>query len=81
MQGKSSNFFCVRKKYTHNVDRTRSLGTCIQCIFELFDVTLNMSQSYHPQIDGQTERLNECLEAYLRCLVQACLTKWAQWLP
>lgn len=40
-----------------------------------------MSSSYHPQTDGQTERLNQCLETYLRCMVQACPTKWSQWLP
>lgn len=32
-------------------------------------------------IDGQTERLNQCLETYLRCYVHACPEKWSQWLP
>lgn len=41
---------------------------------------LRMSSSYHPQTDGQTERVNQCLEAYLRCFTHACPTKWAQWL-
>jgi ribosomal protein L21E len=39
-----------------------------------------MSSSYHPQTDGQTEHVNQCLETYLRCLVQACPNKWSQWL-
>lgn len=51
-----------------------------QELFKLEDVKLNMSSSYHPQTDGQTERLNQCLEAYLRCTVHACPTKWSQWL-
>jgi len=39
-----------------------------------------MSSSYHPQTDGQTERLNQRLETYLRCLVQTCPSKWCQWI-
>jgi hypothetical protein len=38
---------------------------------------LRMSSSYHPQTDGTTERVNQCLEAYLRCFSHACPTKWA----
>lgn len=41
---------------------------------------LRMSSSYHPQTDGTTERINQCLEAYLRCFTHACPVKWAQWL-
>lgn len=51
-----------------------------QELFKLTDTTLNMSSSHHPQTDGQTERLNQCLETYLRCLVQSCPSKWSQWL-
>ena len=32
-------------------------------------------------MDGQTERVNQCLEGYLRCVVHACPTKWKDWLP
>jgi hypothetical protein len=39
-----------------------------------------MSSSYHPQTDGQTERLNQCLETYLHCMVQSCPKQWSQWL-
>lgn len=49
-------------------------------LFRLSDTTLNMSSSYHPQTDGQTEHLNQCLETYLRCMVQSCPAKWNQWL-
>jgi hypothetical protein len=42
---------------------------------------MNMSSSYHPQTDGQTERPNQCLETYLRCLVHAKPKEWAKWLP
>lgn len=36
------------------------------------------SSSYHP---GQTERVNQCLETYLRCMVINCPRKWVRWLP
>jgi hypothetical protein len=50
-------------------------------LFQLTDTSLHMSSSYHSQTDGQTERLNQCLESYLRCAVHACPTKWGEWLP
>ncbi|WVZ95116.1 hypothetical protein U9M48_040918 [Paspalum notatum var. saurae] len=49
-------------------------------LFRLADVQLAMSSSYHPQSDGQTERLNQTLETFLRCFVSACPSKWSQWL-
>ncbi|KAJ4764940.1 polyprotein [Rhynchospora pubera] len=51
---------------------------------ELMDkigVQLNLSTAYHPQSDGQTERLNQCLEQYLRCMVFDQQKKWFKWLP
>jgi hypothetical protein len=39
-----------------------------------------MSTAYHPQSDGQTERVNQCLETFLRCYIHACPTKWSDWL-
>jgi hypothetical protein len=50
-------------------------------LIRLSDTALHMSSSYHPQSDGQTERLNQCLETFLRCSVHSCLAKWSEWLP
>lgn len=49
-------------------------------LFQLANVKLCRSTAYHPQSDGQTERLNQCLETYLRCFVHATPTKWSKWL-
>ena len=40
-----------------------------------------MRSAYHPQSDGQTERVNQCIETFLRCFVNACPLKWLKWLP
>jgi len=39
-------------------------------LFKLYKVNLTLSTAYHPQTDGQTERVNQCLEMFLRCSVQ-----------
>jgi hypothetical protein len=50
-------------------------------LFALSQTKLLMSSSYHPQTNGQTERVNQCLEMYLRCVVHDCPKKWKSWLP
>lgn len=48
---------------------------------DLFKITdIQLSSSYHPQTNGQTERLNQCLEDFLRCTVHSCPKQWAKWL-
>jgi len=38
-------------------------------LFKLYRVNLHLSTAYHPQSDGQTKRVNQCVEMYLRCAV------------
>ena len=40
-----------------------------------------MSTAYHPQTDGQTERVNQELEQYLRAFVDHRQSNWAGLLP
>ena len=39
-----------------------------------------MSSAYHPQSDGQTKRVNQSVESFLRCFIQSCPSKWSNWL-
>lgn len=41
---------------------------------------LAMSPAYHPQSDGQMERVNRCLETYLRCAVGERPNSWSKWI-
>lgn len=38
-------------------------------LFKLLGPQLHHSSAYHPQTDGQMERLNQCIENYLRCMI------------
>jgi transposase InsO family protein len=49
-------------------------------LFRLDDVQLQMSIVYHPQSDGQSERVNQCLETFLCYFVHACPHQWSRWL-
>jgi transposase InsO family protein len=50
-------------------------------LFQLFGIKVNLSTAYHPQTDGQTERVNQILEQYLRCIVNFQQDDWADLLP
>ena len=47
-------------------------------LFKLMGSDLNFSISFHPQTDGQTERVNGLLEVYLRHYVSANQQDWAK---
>ncbi|WVZ81602.1 hypothetical protein U9M48_028957, partial [Paspalum notatum var. saurae] len=83
----------VAQQFLHHVYRLHGLPATIVTdwdkiftshfwreLFRLAGVNLNMTFSYHPQSDGQTERLNQTMETYLRCFVNACPSKWIQWI-
>jgi hypothetical protein len=45
------------------------------------DIRLNFSSVYHPQIDGQTERVNQILEDMLRACALKDRKSWDKFLP
>ncbi|KAJ4971910.1 hypothetical protein NE237_005009 [Protea cynaroides] len=47
-------------------------------LFKLLGSALHFSTSFHPQTDGQTERVNNLLEIYLRHFVSANQKDWAK---
>lgn len=50
-------------------------------LFSSAGTKLHLSTSYHPQTDGKMERLNRCLEQYLRVMTSARPKNWSRWLP
>ncbi len=49
-------------------------------LYDLLQIKGNFSTAYHPQMDGQTERVNQEVEKYLRMFVNHLQTDWAEWL-
>ncbi|KZZ94683.1 Ribonuclease H-like protein [Ascosphaera apis ARSEF 7405] len=55
----------------------RFLSNFWQTLLSLVGIQHKPSTAYHPQTDGQTERLNQTVEQYLRCYVNYEQTNWA----
>ncbi|KAJ7958669.1 Retrotransposon protein, putative, Ty3-gypsy subclass [Quillaja saponaria] len=55
---------------------SRFTGTFWSELFNLLGSQLNISSSYHPQTDGQTERFNGMLEEYLRHFASVNQRNW-----
>ena len=52
-----------------------------QELFKHAGSELRLSTANHPQTDGQTERVNQQVEGYLRCFISAHPHSWFSWLP
>jgi len=47
---------------------------------EMLGIKSKLSTAFHPQTDGQTERVNQELEQYLRMFIDDRQEQWPEWL-
>jgi len=47
---------------------------------EMLEIKTKLSMAFHPQTDGQTERMNQELEQYLRMFIDHHQEQWLEWL-
>lgn len=60
---------------------TRFVSKFWSRLLQLLDIRRNMSTAYHPRTDGQTERVNQSLEQYLRAYCNYQQNDWEKLLP
>ncbi|QRW22897.1 Retrotransposable element Tf2 protein [Rhizoctonia solani] len=60
---------------------TTFTGKFLRALYERLGVKPAFSSAYHPESDGQTERVNQFIEFYLQSYVAADHSDWATWLP
>ena len=46
----------------------------------MLEIQMKLSTAYYPQTDGQTERINQELEQYLRVFIDYRQEQWLDWL-
>ena len=56
-------------------------GKLFRAVLKGLGIEGAMSTAYHPQTDGQSERWNQEIEAYLRMFCSRCRDDWVKWLP
>ncbi|QRW24437.1 Retrotransposable element Tf2 protein [Rhizoctonia solani] len=61
--------------------RTTFTGKFLRALYQRLGVNPAFSSAYHLELDGQTERVNQFIEFYLRSYVAADHSDWATWLP
>ena len=47
---------------------------------DILGIKTKLSTAYHPQMDGQTERVNQEVEQYLRLFVSHRQNDWPEWI-
>ncbi len=67
------------QKVISNCD-PRFMATAMRELCRNLNIKQNISTTYHPQMDGQSEPTNQWLEQYLRIFGNGAQTDWAKWL-
>ena len=49
-------------------------------VYKLLGIKRKMSTAFHPQTDGQMERLNHEINQYLRTYINDQQNEWAKWI-
>ena len=72
--------------WLHAVPRTmiadrgpQTVAKYMGTICKQLGITRHLSMAYHPETDGQTERMNQEIEAYLRIYVTYYQNDWSDW--
>ncbi|QRW16907.1 Retrotransposable element Tf2 protein [Rhizoctonia solani] len=60
---------------------TTFMGKFLRALYQRLGINPAFSLAYHPELDGQTEQVNQFIEFYLRLYVAANHSDWATWLP
>ncbi|QRW19916.1 Retrotransposable element Tf2 protein [Rhizoctonia solani] len=60
---------------------TTFTGKFLRALYQRLGINPAFSSAYHLESDGQTERVNQFIEFYLRSYVAADHSDWATWLP
>ena len=47
---------------------------------KMLGIKMRLSMAFHPQTDGQTERINQELEQYLKFFTEYRQRDWSEWL-
>ncbi|CEL61535.1 Retrotransposable element Tf2 155 kDa protein type 1 OS=Schizosaccharomyces pombe (strain 972 / ATCC 24843) GN=Tf2-1 PE=4 SV=1 [Rhizoctonia solani AG-1 IB] len=60
---------------------TTFTGKFLRGLYKCLGIDPHFSSTYHPESDGQTERVNQFIEHFLRSYVKSDQTDWLHWLP
>jgi len=67
------------RKIIHN-RHPQFVNKYIKSLFDLLGIKQNASTTFHPATNGQTERMNQDIEEYLRIFVNQQQDNWDEWL-